>query len=69
MASKTFNPFVFLQQVRADTAKVTWPSRRETVISTVMVLAFSVLAMAFFFVADIAIGYAIDLILGLSAGQ
>ena len=35
MASKTTNPFTFLQQVRAETAKVTWPSRRETMISTV----------------------------------
>ena len=37
MASKT-NPFTFLQQVRSETSKVTWPSRRETVISTIMVL-------------------------------
>ena len=68
MASKTLNPFVFLQQVRAETAKVTWPSRRETMISTVMVLAFSVLAMAFFFFADLIMGFAIEKILGLGAG-
>ena len=65
MASKTNNPFVFLQQVRAETAKVTWPSRRETVISTVMVLAFAVLAMAFFFSADLIMGFAVGKILGL----
>ena len=52
MASKTTNPFTFLQQVRAETAKVTWPSRRETMISTVMVLVFAVIAMIFFFAAD-----------------
>jgi preprotein translocase subunit SecE len=69
MASKTLNPFVFLQQVRAETAKVTWPSRRETMISTMMVLAFSALAMLFFFTADIAMGYGIEKILGLGAGQ
>ncbi|TKB60851.1 MAG: preprotein translocase subunit SecE, partial [Mesorhizobium sp.] len=51
MASKTTNPFTFLQQVRAETAKVTWPSRRETMISTVMVLVFAVIAMIFFFTA------------------
>ncbi|TIT78803.1 MAG: preprotein translocase subunit SecE, partial [Mesorhizobium sp.] len=59
------NPFTFLQQVRAETAKVTWPSRRETMISTVMVLVFAVIAMIFFFAADIAMGYAIELVLGL----
>ena len=52
MAAKT-NPFTFLQQVRAETAKVVWPSRRETVISTVMVMMMVVFASAFFFVADL----------------
>ncbi len=33
MASKT-NPFTFIQQVRSEVAKVTWPTRRETLIST-----------------------------------
>ena len=65
MASKTTNPFVFLQQVRAETAKVTWPSRRETMISTVMVLAFAVIAMIFFFSADQLMGLAIEQILGI----
>ncbi len=64
MASKTTNPFTFLQQVRAETAKVTWPSRRETLISSAMVLAFAALAMIFFFVADQVMAYAIELILG-----
>ncbi|MGP2492037.1 preprotein translocase subunit SecE [Mesorhizobium sp. PUT5] len=65
MASKTINPFVFLQQVRAETAKVTWPSRRETMVSTVMVIAFAVIAMLFFFSADILMGFAVEKILGL----
>jgi preprotein translocase subunit SecE len=65
MASKTTNPFTFLQQVRAETAKVTWPSRRETTISTMMVLAFAVLAMIFFFVADQIMAYGVELILGI----
>ena len=65
MASKTTNPFVFLQQVRSETAKVTWPSRRETMISTVMVLVFAVIAMIFFFTADVAMGYAIERLLSL----
>ena len=65
MASKTTNPFDFLQQVRQETAKVTWPSRRETMISTVMVLAFAAIAMLFFFSADIIMGFAVEKILGL----
>lgn len=65
MASKTTNPFVFLQQVRSETAKVTWPSRRETVISTIMVLIFAVMTMIFFFAADQLMAFAIELILGI----
>lgn len=66
MASKTSNPFTFLQQVRSETAKVTWPSRRETMISTIMVLVFAAVAMLFFFAADQAMAFAIDFILGAS---
>lgn len=62
MASKT-NPFTFLQQVRSETAKVTWPTRRETMISTAMVFIMAGLAAAFFFLADMAMGWAIGLIL------
>ena len=65
MASKTTNPFTFLQQVRSETAKVTWPSRRETLISTVMVLAFAFAIAIFFFAADQFMGWAIELILGI----
>lgn len=65
MASKTTNPFTFLQQVRQETAKVTWPSRRETMISTVMVLAFAFLAAIFFFAADQLMAWGVELILGI----
>jgi preprotein translocase subunit SecE len=65
MASKTTNPFTFLQQVRSETAKVTWPSRRETMISTVMVLGFAFLAAIFFFAADQLMAYGVELILGI----
>jgi preprotein translocase subunit SecE len=64
MASKITNPFTFLQQVRSETAKVTWPTRRETLISSAMVLAFAAIAMVFFFVADQVMAYGIELILG-----
>jgi preprotein translocase subunit SecE len=65
LASKTTNPFTFLQQVRSETAKVTWPSRRETMISTVMVLAFAFIAAIFFFTADQLMAYGVELILGI----
>ncbi|KQY16659.1 preprotein translocase subunit SecE [Rhizobium sp. Root482] len=62
MASKT-NPFTFLQQVRSETAKVTWPSRRETMISTLMVFVMVFLAAVFFFAADQLMGWLIGLVL------
>ena len=45
-------PFEFLQQVRAENAKVVWPSRRETVVTTIMVVVMAVLASVFFLLAD-----------------
>lgn len=65
MASRT-NPFTFLQQVRSETAKVTWPTRRETMISTAMVFIMAGLAAIFFFLADLAMGWAISFILSVS---
>ncbi len=67
--SERFNPFHFLQQVRAETAKVVWPSRRETGISTVMVIAFAVMASIFFLVADELISLVVSTLLGLGAGS
>ena len=66
MASKT-NPIAFLQQVRSETAKVTWPSRRETVISTIMVFVMVFLAAVFFFAADQLMGWLIGLVLSAGA--
>ncbi len=45
-------PFEFLQQVRAEAAKVVWPTRRETVVTTVMVVIMAVCASIFFLLAD-----------------
>jgi preprotein translocase subunit SecE len=64
MASKT-NPFTFLQQVRAEASKVTWPSRRETMISSAMVLVMAFMAAIFFFLADQIMGFGVELLLGL----
>lgn len=51
MAART-NPFTFLQQVRTEVSKVTWPTRRETVVSSIMVFVMVALAGLFFFVVD-----------------
>ncbi|MEM7429313.1 MAG: preprotein translocase subunit SecE [Pseudomonadota bacterium] len=58
------NPFEFMQQVRAETNKVTWPSRKETMITTVMVLIMVALASVFFLIADQILSWGVKLILG-----
>lgn len=57
------NPFQFIQQVRAETAKVVWPSRRETMLTTVMVLIMSAIAAVFFFLVDLSIQALLNLFL------
>ncbi|MBV8838687.1 MAG: preprotein translocase subunit SecE [Alphaproteobacteria bacterium] len=47
-----FNPIKFFQEVRQETNKVTWPSRKETGITTAMVFIFAALAAVFFLIAD-----------------
>jgi len=46
------NPVEFFQQVRAEARKVSWPTRRETLITTAMVFVMVVVASLFFLVAD-----------------
>jgi preprotein translocase subunit SecE len=58
------NPFQFIQDVRAEALKVTWPTRRETLITTGMVLVMVVLAAIFFVLVDQIIHYTVSLILG-----
>ncbi len=47
-----FMPLEFMRQVRRETRRVTWPSRRETLVSTLMVFFMVSLASVFFFVVD-----------------
>jgi preprotein translocase subunit SecE len=68
MAEKP-NPFLFLQQVRAEASKIVWPSRRETGVSTVMVITMAFLAAIMFLVADQVISMGIQLILGLGSSS
>ena len=46
------SPIEFIQQVRAEAAKVTWPSRREVLITTAMVFVFAIVASIFFLIVD-----------------
>lgn len=62
MASKS-NPFTFLQQVRQEVAKVTWPTRRETVTTTIMVFIMIILAAFFFLAVDQVLSFTIGLLL------
>ena len=58
-----FSPFKFIQEVRAETEKVTWPSRRETAITTAMVFVMVAVSSIFFLLADQAIRLFITTIL------
>lgn len=60
-----FNLFKFLQEVRAEAEKVTWPSRRETAITTAMVFIMVAIAAAFFLIADQLMNLLIQSILGI----
>ncbi len=51
----TTNPFQFLQQVRTEVGKVIWPTRREVVLTTVMVFIMAALVATFFSLADVLI--------------
>jgi preprotein translocase subunit SecE len=60
------SPFKFLQEVRAEGEKVTWPTRRETLITTIMVFVMVALASVLFLVADQIIRVLITYILGVA---
>jgi preprotein translocase subunit SecE len=59
------NPIQFLQDVRTEAAKVTWPSRRETTITTILVIVMVLFASLFFVAVDQALRLIVTFILGL----
>ena len=61
------HPFKFLQEVREETGKVTWPSRRETAITTAMVFVMVAIASVFFLFADQLIRIAVTFVLGIGS--
>ncbi len=59
------NPGQFMREVRQEASKVTWPSRKETLISTAMVFVMVFLAALFFFLIDQILSFGVRQILGL----
>ncbi|MBN9064071.1 MAG: preprotein translocase subunit SecE [Rhizobiales bacterium 65-9] len=60
-----FNPFEFMQEVRSEGEKVTWPTRRETMITTGLVFVMAIVSSIFFFFVDTIIRWALALLLGI----
>lgn len=58
----TTNPFQFMQQVRAEISKVVWPTRREVILTTIMVFIMAALTAAFFSLVDIVIRWGLTAI-------
>jgi preprotein translocase subunit SecE len=59
------SPVEFLRQVRQEVGKVTWPTRKETGVTTGMVLLMVVIAAVFFFLVDLGLGHLVRLVLGI----
>jgi preprotein translocase subunit SecE len=63
-SSGRFSVLKFIQEVRSETGKVTWPTRKETLITTGMVFLMAIFASIFFLLSDMVIHWAVGLILG-----
>jgi preprotein translocase subunit SecE len=59
------SPFKFMQEVRAEAQKVTWPTRKETTITTIMVFVMVAVASVFFLLADQLMRIAVSFVLGI----
>jgi preprotein translocase subunit SecE len=62
------SPFKFLQEVRAEGQKVTWPSRRETMITTIMVFIVTAASAVYFLIADWIMRMIVTFVLTLGGG-
>jgi preprotein translocase subunit SecE len=61
------SPFKFMQEVRTEASKVTWPTRRETAVTTAMVFVMVAIASIFFLVADQVMRFVVTLVLGIGS--
>ena len=59
------SPGAFLNQVKTETAKIVWPTRRETLMTALMVVIMTALLAVFFFGVDTAFSSIVQLLLGL----
>jgi preprotein translocase subunit SecE len=59
------SPAQFVREVRQELAKVTWPTRKELIVTTASVFAMAIAAALFFFMVDQIIAWAVQLVLGL----
>jgi preprotein translocase subunit SecE len=59
------NPFQFLKEVRTEGQKVSWPTRKETMITTAMVFVMVIVASIFFLLADQVLRWVVGLVLGI----
>ena len=64
MSGLAYNPAKFLREVRTEVTKVTWPTRKETLVTTGLVFAMAALAAVFFFVVDQVIGLGVRALFG-----
>ncbi len=60
-----FNPGQFVREVRQETSKVTWPTRKETMVTTGMVFLMVFMASLFFLMVDWFLSQGVRLLLGL----
>ena len=59
------NPAKFLREVRQEMEKVTWPTRKETIASTLMVIALATIVATFFVLVDLVLSHVINAIIGI----
>ena len=65
MSGVAISPAKFFREVRAEMMKVTWPSRKETLVTSGLVLAMAALAAIFFFAADQFFGIGVRFLFGI----
>jgi preprotein translocase subunit SecE len=61
---RRIGPFNLIQEVRYEAGKVTWPSWKETYLTTIMVFIMVTIAMVFFAVVDYSLGLGLNFLLG-----
>jgi preprotein translocase subunit SecE len=67
LLAMAIDPFKFLQEVRAEAQKVTWPTRKETTVTTMMVFVMVAVASIFFLVADQIMRLGVSFLLGINS--